>query len=129
MHVLLALPVIDASSRSSWPQAVTESRMTAARIVVRPNFISSPSSMSFEHFSNATLCFFPIFGVYPTAVFKTAALNLSATLPEINLASLLNLVLLLVICDRFFDWDVFNPAVLVPNSIHRILSVGKVVGR
>ena len=38
----------------------------------------------------------------PTAVFKTAALNLSATLPEINLASLLNLVLLLVICDRFF---------------------------
>ena len=65
----------------------------------------------------------------PTAVFKTAALNLSATLPEINLASLLNLVLLLVICDRFFDWDVFNPAVLVPNSIHRILSVGKVVGR
>ena len=73
--------------------------------------------------------FEPTVGYTPTAVFKTAALNLSATLPEINLASLLNLVLLLVICDRFFDWDVFNPAVLVPNSIHRILSVGKVVGR
>ena len=46
--------------------------------------------------------FEPTVGYTPTAVFKTAALNLSATLPEINLASLLNLVLLLVICDRFF---------------------------
>ena len=39
--------------------------------------------------------FEPTVGYTPTAVFKTAALNLSATLPEINLASLLNLVLLL----------------------------------
>lgn len=46
--------------------------------------------------------FEPTVGYTPTAVFKTAALNLSATLPEINLASLLNLVLLLVIRDRFF---------------------------